>query len=97
MEEEICRYPTVLGTDEFFQETENESDRTDAGLDNSVDSGEWFGVLGPVDVDVVRFWEATNDNVPSSSDAEVSEDGSSDEEWRRPPPVNTSGLEWFYE
>ena len=97
MEEEICRYPTVLGTDEFFQETENESDRTDAGRDYSVDSGEWFGVLGPVDVDVVRFWEATNDNVPSNSDAEVSEDGSSDEDWRRPPRVNTSGLEWYYE
>ena len=95
MEEEIYRYPAVLYTDEFFQETENESGQTDTSLDYNMDSGEWFGVLDPIDV--VRFWEATDDNSPVNTDTEVSKDESSDEDWRRPPPINTSGLEWYYE
>ena len=95
MEEEIFRYPTVLYTDEFFQETENESGQADAGLDYNTDSGEWFGVLDSIDV--VRFWEATDNNSTASTNTEISEDDSSDEEWRRPLPINTSGLEWYYE
>ena len=90
MEEEIHRYPAVLYTDEFFQETENESGQTDTSLDYHTDGGEWFGVLGPIDG--MRFWEATDNNSRVHTDAE-----SSDEEWRRPPPINTSGLEWYYE
>ena len=43
MEEEICRYPAVLYTDEFFQETENESGQTDSGLDYSMDRGKGLG------------------------------------------------------
>ena len=95
MEEEIYRYPAALDTDEFFQMTEDESGQTDTGLDYNIDSGEWFGVLDQIDV--ARFWEATDNNSPASINTETREDESSDEEWRRPPPINTSGLEWYYE
>ena len=93
MEQEISRYPAVLYTDEFFQETENESGLTDTSLDYYTDSDEWFGVLGPIDG--MRFWEATDNSSPMHTDAESSDEETSDEEWRRPPPINTSGLEWY--
>ena len=95
MEQEISRYPALLYTDEFFQETENESEQTDMSLNNHTDNEEWFGVLGPIVG--MRFWEATDDSGPAHTDAESSNEESSDEEWRRPPPINTSGLEWYYE
>ena len=95
MEEEIHRYPTVLYTDEFFQETGNERDQTDTNQNYNTDSGEWFGVLDQIDV--VRFWEATDNSSPAHTDTEDSENESSDEDWRQPPPINTAGLEWHYE
>ena len=95
MEEEICRYPAVIGTDEFFQETEDESCQTDVSLNNGVDSGEWFGVLDPISV--ARYWEVSDDRDSMNMDAESSEDEGGNEDWRRPPPINTMGLEWFYE
>ena len=95
MEEEICRYPVVLYTDELFQETENDSGQMDTSLGDNMDSSEWFGVLDPIDV--IRFWETADDNSPVNTDTEVSDNENSDEDWRRPPPINTSGLEWHYE
>ena len=95
MEQEINRYPAVLYTDEFFQETESEDSRTDVSLDYSTDGDEWFGALGPIDE--MRFWEATDSHSPVRTDAESSDEETSDEEWRRPPPINTSGPEWYYE
>ena len=95
LEEEIYRYPAVLYTDEFFQETESESGWTDASQSHEMDSGGWFGVLGPNDI--ARFWETANDNSPVNTDTGASENESSNEDWRQPPPINTSGLEWCYE
>ena len=95
MEEEICRYPAVIGTDELFQETEDESYQTDVSLINYVDSGEWFGVLDPISV--VRSWEEPDISDLMDQEAVSSEDEDGSEEWRRPPPINTAGLEWFYE
>ena len=98
MEEEIYRYPAVLGTDEFFQETENESSQTNSDLYGTAGSGEWFGVLDTINA--VRFWEspvATDENNTMNRDEESSEEGEGDEHWSRPPPINTEGPEWFYE
>ena len=98
MEEEIFRYPAVLGTDEFFQETENESSQTNSDLYGDTGSGGWFGVLNTINA--VRFWESpavTDDNNTMNWDEESSEDEEGDEHWSRPPPINTDGPEWFYE
>ena len=95
MEQEISRYPAILYTDEFFQETENESGQTETDQDNHTDSGEWFEARGPIDA--MRFWEAMNDYSPTHMDAQSSDEETSNEEWRRPPPINTSGLERYYE
>ena len=95
MEQEISRYPAILYTDEFFQETENESGQTVTDQDNHTDSGEWFEARGPIDA--MRFWEAMNDYSPTHMDAQSSDEETSNEEWRRSPPINTSGLEWYYE
>ena len=95
MEQEISRYPAILYTGEFFQETGNESNQTDMSLDHYTDSGEWFEALGSIEV--TRFWEATDYNSPAHTDAENSDEETSNEEWRRTPQINTSGLEWHYE
>ena len=60
-----------------------------------MDIGERFGALNPIDD--ARFWEATDNNSPVRADAVVSDDENSEEDWRRPPPINTTGLEWYYE
>ena len=95
MEEEIYRYPAVLYADEFSQETDDESGQTEMSQDHNMDSGDWFGAQDPVDE--ARFWVAADDHSPMNSGAQTSEDESSDEEWRQPPPINTSGPEWYYE
>ena len=47
MKEEIYRYPAVLDTDEFFQETEEESWQTGANMDDDMEDSEWFRAMGP--------------------------------------------------
>ena len=95
MEGEICRYPAALGADEFFQETEDESWQTDANMGDSMEESEWFGAMNPVSNGY--FWESPNESWLTDTDREVNEDGSDNEDWSRPSPINTMGLEWFYE
>ena len=84
MDEEIIRYPTLMEcyTDEYFGET------TDESWPMEKDGDENDGRNGNEDE---RQLPQTNAN------EEGQEDQSDDEEWRRPPPINTMGLEWFYE
>ena len=96
MEEEICRYPAVLDTDDFFYETENESCQTDGKTDGNTEDSDWFGALNPVDDEY--FWERDSESWQTVTGEEPQEEeGSDDEEWRRPPPINTLGPEWYYE
>ena len=85
----IPRYPTQTDTDEFFERAEEDAYPTDS------DSGDWFGVQDPVDE--AQFWAVEDDRSPVNSGIQTSGDESSDEEWRQPPPKNTSGPEWYYE
>ena len=84
MDEEIIRYPTWMEcySDEYFGETTDES----WPMENDGDEND--GRSGNEDE---RQLPQTNAN------EEGQEDQSDDEEWRRPPPINTMGLEWFYE
>ena len=95
MREEIYRYPAVLGTDEFFQETDDESCQTDEAVNSSMEESIWFGVMNRVSGK--DFWESPDESWLTSTDREEYDDGSDDEEWRQPPPINTTGPEWFYE
>ena len=96
MEEEIYRFPAVLDTDEFFfQETENESQQTEANTDDGMMTDEWFGAMNPVDSG--QFWEMPEESWLTDTNREASWEGSETEEWGRPPQINTMGLEWFYE
>ena len=95
MEEEIYRYPAVLDTDGFFQETENSSQQTDASADDGAEDSDWFEMEGPIDTE--HFWEPPNESWITDTDREIPTDESDDENWRRPPPINTTGWEWFYE
>ena len=95
MEEEIYRYPAVLDTDEFFQETEDESHQTDATTDDSMEASRWFGALNPIGSGY--FWESPGESWLTDTDREVNWDGSETEDWSRPPQINTMGQEWFYE
>ena len=95
MEGEICRYSAALDTDEFFQGAEDESWQTDADLDDSVGDSEWFGAMNPVSE--WYLWELPSESWLTDTDGGVNEDGSDNEDWSRPPPINTMGLEWFYE
>ena len=91
MEEEICRYPAVLGTDDFFCDTEDESPQTDA----ATEGGDWFEALNPIGDEY--FWGRHSEEGQTAVEEEPSEEGSDDEEWRQPPLINTSGPEWYYE
>ena len=95
MEEEIYRYPAVLCTDEYFEETDNESDQTEMGQSHNMDSDDWFEARNPVDG--ARFWVAEDDQSPVDMGVQIGEEESGDEEWGQPPPINTLGPEWFYE
>ena len=97
MEEEIYRYPAVLDTDWFFQEAESESQWTDGNQDNGLEENSWFEAMGPVDTG--NFWEPPGDNGQLDTNEEANEDESNNgnEDWAQPPPINTTGLEWFYE
>ena len=95
MGEEICRYPAVLDTDEFFRETEDESWQTDVNMDDSMEESDWFGAMNPISNE--RFWEPPSESWLTDTDGEMLEDGSDNEDWSRPPPINTTGLERFYE
>ena len=95
MGEEICRYPAVLDADEFFRETEDESWQADANMDDSVEESDWFGVMNPVSNGY--FWEPPSGSWLTDTDGEVNGDGSDNEDWSRQPPINTMGLERFYE
>ena len=94
MEEEIYRYPAVLDTDGFFQETENSSQQTDANTDDGAEDSDWFEMKGPIVTEY--FWEPPNESWITDTDREMPTDESDDDDWRRPPPINTTGLEWFY-
>ena len=91
MEEDICRYPAVLDTDDFFRETEDESLQTDGTTEDDAKESEWFGVLSPISDEY--FWELYSETWQTIPEEESNQDESDDEEWRRPPPINTSGLE----
>ena len=93
--EEIYRFPAVLDTEGFFQETENSGQQTDANTGDDVEDSDWFETEGPIDSE--HFWELPNESWETDSDREIPTDESDDENWRRPPPINTTGLEWFYE
>ena len=97
MEEEIYRYPAVLDTDWFFQETESESQWADTNMDDGMEESSWFGVVGPIDAEY--FWEPPGDDWQSNMNEEANEDGSENEneDWAQPPSINTMGLERFYE
>ena len=95
MEEEICRYPAVLDTDDFFDETEDISLQTDGATDDDKEESEWFGAINPIQDEF--FWELESENWQTIIEEESNEGESDDEEWRRPPPINTSGPEWYYE
>ena len=95
MEEEICRYPAVLGTDEFFSETGNESWQTDITQEPGTDESDWFGVLRPISYE--HYWEMPDESWVTDTAADSFDNESDSEEWRRPPPINTAGWEWFYE
>ena len=95
MEEGICRYPAVLDTDEFSQETEDESWQTNESMEASLEESDWFGTMSPINNE--RFWEPPSESWITETDREMLTDGSDDSDWRRPPPINTAGLEWFYD
>ena len=84
MDEEIVRYPTQTecNTDEYFQDSSGESWLTDADEEVKDDRSGSEDGRQPAQI---------------SGNEEVNEDGSDNEDWRRPPPINTMGLEWFYE
>ena len=102
MKDEIYRYPAALSTDDFFNETEDDSCQTDGGTDNGMEGSEWFQSMGPIGDD-----EEVNDERSGSEDGrhlsqinmegEVYENKSDNEDWSQPPSINTMGHEWFYE
>ena len=95
MEEEIYRYPAVLDTDGFFQETGNSSQQTNTNLDDGMEGSDWFGAEGPINAEY--FWEPPSESWITDTDRELLTDGSDDDDWRRPPPINAAGLEWYSE
>ena len=117
MREEIYRYPAVLNTDSFFDETEEDSCQTSGGTDDDVECSEWFQPMGPIGAEYL--WGPPPDSRRTDTDEEendersgsvngrqlsqinmneeVNQDESDNEDWSHPPPVNTMGLEWFYE
>ena len=96
MEEEIYRYPAAQDTDDFFYETEDECYQTDGTMSGNMEESEWFGALDPVNNEL--FWGPYSESWQTITDEEAEDgNGSDDEEWRRPPPINTSRSEWYYE
>ena len=95
MEEEIYRYPAALNTDEFSQETESGSQQTDTNIDDDTEESDWFAAEGPIDAE--HIWEPPSESWMTDTDREMPTGESDDEEWRQPPPINTTGLERRYE
>ena len=86
MEEEIYRYPAVLSTENFFDETEDGSCQTDGGMDDNMEGSEWFQSMGQMEAEY--FWELLNGDGQTGEEEEVKDERSGYEDGRHLPQFN---------
>ena len=92
----IARYPTHTDTDEFFNYVEEDVYPTDTNTDDDTEDSDWFAAEGPINME--QYWEPPSESWITDTDREMpTEESNDDEAWRQPPPINVTGLEWYYE